>query len=371
MRICITRSEKNAYSETFIHNQIKTFTENADVVTLYGGRYPERMEDGSLINSKLFWGLHKIVKILVGRNNFFSDYGMKKFLKENKIDVVFANYGMPASHMVAPCKALGIPLVAIFHGHDATDKKLIQQYNNYKDLFAYASQIVAVSRVMQEKLLALGANPKKLIMIPYGVKTAFFKPGQTDKKPSLLAVGRFTAKKGPLYTIRAFHRLVQQRPDATLTMVGKKDGLFEECEQLAKTLNIEESIHFTGVLTPAEIAKLMQSAMIFVQHSLTAPNGDMEGTPLGILEASAAGLPIVSTLHGGIRDAVIHGKTGYLVDEKDEIGMYEYLLDLVSHPEKAAEFGANGRKHIQENHEQDVQWGKVLEVVKNAAKPTV
>ncbi|MGK4567614.1 glycosyltransferase [Flavobacterium sp. 3HN19-14] len=120
-----------------------------------------------------------------------------------------------------------------------------------------------------------------------------------EKIFSPLAVLR--KRKGPLHTINAFNKVLQKFPNTKLIMVGGKSGLFEKCENRVKELNISDSVIFTGIQNSEEIANLMQTSLAFVQHSITAPNGDMEGTPVGILEASASGLPIVSTLHGGIK----------------------------------------------------------------------
>jgi len=368
MRICITRSKKNPYSETFIRDQITWFKQWADVYTIHTGRLPERKEDGSLIGSKLIWGLHKAVKLFVGRNNIFSSYALKKYLKENKIDVVLANYGMPGSHMAPICKSLGIPLISIFHGHDATDQKLLKQYRKkYQNLFDYADYTIAVSEVMRQKLLALGAYPEKLKLIPYGVDVSKFKP--REEKPNsktFLAVGRFTEKKGPSYTIRAFHKTLQKFPEAKLVMVGGKTGLFQECEQLVNRLGISEAVNFTGVKSPEEIAELMSTSLAFVQHSITASNGDMEGTPLAILEAGASAMPIVSTRHGGIIEAIVHEKTGFLVDEKDENSMAEFMMKLLEDPDQAKKMGQMGRKHIIENYFQEKQVRKIYELAKLA-----
>src|SRR5690606_19627617 len=75
-----------------------------------------------------------------------------------------------------------------------------------------------------------------------------------------------------------------------------------------------------------------------------------EGTPNTILEAAAAALPVVSTRHAGIKEAVIEGKTGYLVDEYDTTGMAEKMVAILSSPEQAAEMGREGRKHIMQNY---------------------
>ncbi|RIV68748.1 glycosyltransferase [Flagellimonas aequoris] len=370
MRICITRSEKHAYSETFIRDQIAGFSKLAEVFTVYGGRYPEREESGKLLSPKPFWVAHKAVKLLVGRNNFFSNYGMKKFLKKNQINVVLANYGMCAAHMVPVCKALDIPLLVIFHGHDATDQKLLGKYRGkYQKLFGYAASIIVVSNDMAAKLTELGAPAEKIQVVPCGVDTDKFKPTeQPAQEQKFLAVGRFAAKKGPLYTIDAFSKVYQKFPDATLTMVGKKTGLFDECEAKVAELGLENAVTFTGILDQSQIAELMGEALAFVQHSITAPNGDMEGTPVSIMEAGASGLPIVSTEHGGIKDAVVHGRTGFLVKETDADAMANFMMQLCEDPIQAKAMGLEGREHIQKNYLQKEQIKKLYDLSVAACK---
>ncbi|MGB5190225.1 glycosyltransferase [Robiginitalea sp.] len=368
MNLCITRSVKFAYSETFIRDQIAGLQERTAVYTLHSGRYPEREENGTLLSPRAFWLAHKGIKTLVGRNNYFSDYGVKKYLKTHKIDVVLANYGISAAHMLVPCRALNIPLLAVFRGHDVTDKKLLAQYaEKYKALFQYATFLIAVSERLKKQLISLGAPEEKIKIIPSGVNTSKFIPStEVIREKHFLGVGRFTPKKGPLHTLRAFHTVLEKFPEATLTLAGKKDGLFEACEALVKKLGMEKSVQFTGVLDHNQVPVMMQNSLAFVQHSLTAPNGDTEGTPVGIMEASASGLPVVSTRHGGIPDAVIHEKTGYLVEEGDDSAMGQYMIKLCENPEHAREMGLAGRKHMQEHYEHSDQISKLLALAKAA-----
>ena len=314
MRICITRSERQSYSETFIRDQITGLSTWAEVYTIHTSRLPERREDGSLLSPWPFWVLHKIIKTITGkRNNYFGDYGLKKYFHDNKIQVVLANYGIAAAHLTPICADLKIPLMVIFHGHDATDKKLVKAYaNRYKKLFEYASSIIVVSKDMAKKIIVLGADPKKVNVIPCGVDLKKFNVSSNLKKEKLfLAVGRFVNKKGPLFTIRAFHEVWKRHPNAKLMMVGAHAGLFRESQKLVNALDMREAVLFPGILTQQEISELMNKAYAFVQHSVVAPNGDMEGTPVSILEASASELPVISTFHGGIKDAVIHCETGF------------------------------------------------------------
>ncbi len=370
MNLCITRSQKFAYSETFIRDQITGLEKRTPVFTIHSGRYPEREESGSLLSPGVFWLAHKALKTFVGRNNYFSDYGVKKYLKTHNIDVVLANYGISAAHMIPPCRALNIPLLAVFRGHDVTDKKLLTQYKEkYTDLFEYASFLIPVSDRLKKQLIALGAPEDKIRIVPSGVNTSKFSPStEVIREEHFVGVGRFTAKKSPLHTLRAFHSVLKVFPEATLTLAGKKDGLYAECEQLVKTLGMEKSVTFTGVLDHKQVASLMQHSLAFVQHSMTAPNGDTEGTPVGIMEASASGLPVVSTRHGGIPDAVLHEKTGYLVEEGDDDAMAQYMIKLCENPERAREMGLLGRAHMQAHYEQADQISKLLELARKAVQ---
>jgi glycosyltransferase involved in cell wall biosynthesis len=131
-------------------------------------------------------------------------------------------------------------------------------------------------------------------------------------------------------------------------MIG--DGpLWDECRELAKSLGLAEAIEFPGALPHDDLRKEMQQARCFVQHSVEAPSGDCEGTPLGILEAGASGLPVISTRHAGIPDVVIEGKTGFLVDEGDVEGMASHMLQIAQDPDLAARLGKAGRMRIAEH----------------------
>jgi len=114
-------------------------------------------------------------------------------------------------------------------------------------------------------------------------------------------------------------------------------------------LHVEHAVELKGIVDHARVAALMGESRVFVQHSLVPASGDTEGTPVAILEAGAAGLPVVSTRHAGISEAVIHGKTGFLVNQGDIDAMAEYLYQLLANLELASEMGKNAREHISAN----------------------
>lgn len=365
MKICITRSERYAYSETFIRDQLSGLSKVAEVYSIHSSRLPEREENGKTLSPWPFWILHKILKGLTGqRDNYFSNYGLRKYFLEKKIDVVLANYGISAAHLMPVCRQINLPLVVIFHGHDATDKKILHAYaERYQQLFINCSAIVAVSNDMRDKLIALGADAAKISVIACGVDLKKFNLLQQNKKALFLAVGRFVNKKGPVFTLRAFHEVWKRHPEVKLIMVGAHQGLYQQCAQLVNSLDMQDAVSFPGILPHEEVQKLMGRAFAFVQHSVTAPNGDMEGTPVSVLEAAASGLPVISTLHGGIKDAVIHNQTGYLTVEGDTNAMAEYMIRLLEDKTLAQEMSKAARNHITVHYNQEKQLDKLYALI--------
>jgi glycosyltransferase involved in cell wall biosynthesis len=350
-RLCIVKPNKSSYSETFINAHIDRL--KGDIRVLYGGAFPVYDENHQfLIKSKkglliylLQKRLFKKLEIPV-RTKALADY-----LKTKKIEVVLAEYGYVGAMICEACKLAAVPLIIHFHGADAHHRETVDKYKAlYKNAFKYAEAIVVVSNDMLNSVLSLGADREKIVLNPYGVNTEMFTPVNVLKsEPNFLAIGRFVDKKSPLSTVNAFNETVKKVPEARLWMVG--DGpLLIEAKQLSQKLKLSNNITFTGVLNASEILSLMQSMRCFVQHSVTASDGDMEGTPNTILEASAAGLPIVSTRHAGIKEAVIEGETGFLVEEHDYRSMAARMIELAESPQLASTLGQNGRQHIIQNY---------------------
>ena len=127
-------------------------------------------------------------------------------------------------------------------------------------------------------------------------------------------------RKHPILRSWRLPKRIADHPDARLRMVGN-GPLLSPCQDLAEALGLQHAITFLGEQPHEVIQAEMRNARCFVQHSIMAQDGNSEGLPNVILEAGASGLPVVSTRHAGIVDAVIEGETGLLVDEKDIAGM--------------------------------------------------
>jgi glycosyltransferase involved in cell wall biosynthesis len=352
--LCIIKPNANALSETFIQEHINRLSGNKKI--LYGGAFPVYDNEGKyLIHSKLGLLSYLIQKRLFKKQNIsIRTKALVNYLKQEHINVVLAEYGMVGAMVTEACKLANVPLVIHFHGADAHHQATVLAYANlYKKALNYASAIVAVSNEMVDALKKLGASPDKIYLNPYGVDTHKFPKIDISKSGiNFISVGRFVEKKSPLTVVKAFKIVAEKFPDAHLWMVGA-GPLCDDTKNLIEQLNLEDQVSLTGALPSSEIQKLMQKMRCFVQHSITAADGDMEGTPNTILEAGSSGLAIVSTFHAGIKEAVIHDETGFLVPENDCLGMADYMIKLANDPQLAVTIGDKEAAHIRKNYDMD------------------
>ena len=339
-------------SETFLQSQITDLP--GQVTLLIGNPGERRVGDNSnkflLTNSVLGKGFRRCVRKVSGTTLEEQDSrALTDYLKSNNFDVVLAQYGPTAVSVMSACEQTQTPLVAHFHGYDAYVGYYLEKYKTeYRSLFKSAAAIVAVSTHMKRQLESLGAEPSKVHYSACGADTpvGFIKDKDTPSKTYAM-VGRLTDKKAPIVSIIAFSQLLNDHPGSTLEIIG--DGpLMDQCVSLAKSLNISDSVIFHGAQPHEEVVSLLERSRLFLQHSVTAPNGDMEGTPVGVLEAMAMGLPVVSTKHGGIMDVIDSSNLGTLVDEYDLKGMSEALKSLADDDKLIREIGDNAQKRVQE-----------------------
>ena len=348
--ICIILPSPPAYSETFLQAHV----DNLSAAVRYLHDFPIDIDE--VFPKQIFSDRADQFKQTLRACwhnyivNSIKKKSLIKFLKRNNINIILAEYGLTGIGVLRTCRELEIPLVVHFHGADAYKSEWIERYQaSYKKMFDYSKALISVSRHMTEQLISLGAAKEKVVYNPYGVEITRFKQAvPLSSFPQVIAVGRFVEKKAPYLTILAFKKVLDRLPEARLVMVGT--GLLHDvCSKLVKALRVEHAVELKGIVDHAGVAALMQQSRVFVQHSLVPASGDTEGTPVAILEASAAGLPIVSTRHAGISDVVIHGKTGFLVDEGDIDGMSEYLYQLLNNPDLASQMGKSAREHISAN----------------------
>jgi glycosyltransferase involved in cell wall biosynthesis len=341
MNLALVTNKPYKNSETFIKAQADLLPFSVNF--FYGFKLPLQYENMPVYANTFY---RKV------KNHLIKEDVIKKtgqlFFKKN-IDVVLAEYGMTGTLVLPVCKKLNIPLIVHFHGHDAVRKTILEAYGKqYIEMFNYASKIISVSHEMTKRLIKIGCPENKIVYNPYGPNDSFLELEPKYSKKQFVSIGRFVEKKAPHLTILAFNDVIKKHPDARLVMAGN-GVLLDSSKDLVTALGIERNIIFPGYITPKDFKDLLKESVAFIQHSIEAQDGDMEGTPVAILEANAAGLPVVSTYHAGIPDVIIHKETGLLSKERDIKGMANNMLWILEHKDEAMKMGKKGKARIASN----------------------
>ena len=372
MKICVCAPTANVYSETFIRGHIRRLP--ADVV-LYGDP-PYTMRNGRPlvpvpIRSLIARAERRYMSRIGSQAIRIADHRIASVLKRLGIGVVLAEYGPTAVSFLPACRSAGVRLVVHFHGADLSRSDILETYRSgYKTLFAEAAAMIVVSAAMKRRLEEMAGPSERIFLIHYGVEGDFFRAvNAAANPPTFVAVGRFVDKKAPHLTLLAFRQAVEECPESSLVMVG--DGpLLPACQELAKALGLEGRVLFTGILEPARVVELFGRARAFVQHSVTAPSGDSEGTPVAVLEAGASALPVIATRHAGIPDVVIDGQTGLLTDEFDLSGMAQHMIRLAKDPDLAGRLGQCARQRVTAHFSSEKAIGQLRDALAWAAGKT-
>lgn len=144
------------------------------------------------------------------------------------------------------------------------------------------------------------------------------------------------------------------------------DAVLAAGRALARELRLEAAVSLPGHCPQEAVAAALRTARGFIHPARTSEDGDREGTPVAVLEAAASGLPVVSTRHGGIPDAVLDGETGLLVAEGDEAGTAAAMLRLIDEPRLAGALGARGRAHVERRYAMEDRLAALWRIIEAA-----
>ena len=329
------------------------------------GFFPEKLFYKTLIDTSIKSRL--LNKIISNITNFnYPEFKLQKVLKKLGIEVALAEFGPTGVAIQAACKMANVPLVVHFHGADISKKDLLTKYlKSYKTLFDTSDAIVAVSHKMKNDLIAYGAPANKITVNPCGVDIDLFGPRQVDKEFDFIFVGRFVDKKAPIYLLSSFKKYLTYNPSARLCMVGS-GPLYDSAQHFIRAWNMGSNVILKDNLAHEEVSSLMQKSKIYIQHSVTASDGDTEGTPVSILEAMASCLPVISTKHAGINDVITNGKHGFLVDEGDTEAMAAKMNKLFTSSSNIESMGQSARKNVIENYSMEKSIDRLRSVLESA-----
>lgn len=331
-RIAFVRQWYLPPSETFIYEELKNIKQYKPIV------FRRRK-----MNLKLFPYPH-IQKLPRNKEEII------KSLKKNKIELIHARFGNAGIHLVDVKRALNIPMITSFHGHDVPEPsgkqnsymKKLQKLFRYGDMFT-------VPCLYMKKLLVNANCPESKVKVMYsGIDLSKFPYHSRDDKTKgirILAVGRLHKVKGFKYLIKAFKTVKLIHPSAELVIIGWGQER-NRLKALIKKCGLKGSVQLKGFRKHDCVANELKKADIFCLPSITTKDGNHEGIPNAIKEAMATGLPVVSTYHAGIPELVTNEEEGFLVPEKSAAQLAQKIMLLIENPEIRIRMGRKGHEKV-------------------------
>ena len=270
--------------------------------------------------------------------------------ERQRYDVLHAHFG-PVGNNFRFTRALWkTPLVVTFHGYDFCVVPRERGADVYHELFRVADVVTVNSDYTRERVAELGCPRDRIHNLHVGLDLEQFPFRERVRRPGepvrVLTVGRLVEKKGIEYAIRAVAGAREMFNNLRYDIIG--DGpLRAVLQKLTDELSLRQNVFLHGAKDAQAIQKFMADAHIFMLPSVTAANGDQEGTPVSLMEAQSAGLPVLSTLHSGIPEVVRQNESGFLLPERDVAGLARKLISLIDNPDVCARMGRCGREHVE------------------------
>ena len=196
-------------------------------------------------------------------------------------------------------------------------------------------------------------------VVPNAPEEEFFGIARRPSEPAVVVtMARLNAVKGIDVLLHAVAVVRVRRPDVTAVVLGGSQRGYahhaEEFDRLRKQLGLEGAVTFAGHVDDPQAA--LATASVYVQPSR------WEGVPIAVLEAMAAGIPVVATQVGGLAEIIEHGVTGLLVPPDDPSALADAILRVLETPGLAAELGEAARAWARRTHSVDASVARLIEV---------
>jgi len=281
--------------------------------------------------------------------NFWAYFVVKRQHKKNPYDIIHLHGDFVEAYFGGKLsKKLGVPAVLTIHA--GLNKKRLKQKN--RKFFDNISKIICVSEEIGSDLKSIGAAKDKIRIITSGICLDEFKNVDKNKimelrdkytSPIIISVGVLRINKGLNYLISAFKEVLNKFNSATLLIIGdgpEKSNLKRQSENIS-------NIHFLGRQEHNEVVAYLYASGVFVLASISTYN-DREGTSTVVMEAMAAGLPVIITKVGGNPYLVKDGVNGFLVGPGNSLELAEAITKLLNNREISQKMSAQNLEDIKQ-----------------------
>jgi colanic acid/amylovoran biosynthesis glycosyltransferase len=268
-------------------------------------------------------------------------------------DVVHLGWLTSAADWLELLDAVEVPLVVSCHGSDLRIDPIDDDEYRARvgRVFARADLVHCVSEDLARRAVALGADPDRVFVRAWGADTDFFSPAcppdlaasDASVAIQIVSVGRLHWVKGYEFALSALAQLRRTGTAVEYTIIG--DGKARDRLAVLATirdLDLEDHVHLTGARTPDQVLAALRGADVFLLSSLS------EGMSTVTLEAMSAGVPVVVTDVGGMREAVTDGVEGRVVPPRDPAALAAAICELAADEQLRATMGGRARQRALE-----------------------
>jgi glycosyltransferase involved in cell wall biosynthesis len=291
-------------------------------------------------------------------------------LRELSPRLLHVHFGTNAEEAWPLAIALKIPMVVTLHGYDASTYTGWweagsggRRYRRYpsalRAMAQWGAKFITVSDTLAECATGYGLDAAIMKKILIGVDTKAIMPSpipMRERPRRILFVGRFVEKKGGEYLIRAFPDVKSRVPDAQLKIIGEGKLAAD-----LRSMTSDPGINFAGRQPADQVLIEMQHARVLCAPSIRAANGDAEGLPTVIPEAQASGLPVVTSDRAGASEGMIDGVTGLAFPERDHDALVAALVRYLTDDAFAASSAAAARRFAEDKLDMAAQTLKLEE----------
>lgn len=288
-----------------------------------------------------------------------------RIARERNVDVIHTHNSRSNFFGILLRLLSGIPSVATAHSRH------IQLHWMFNDRVIAASEATAryqrrfnFVRASRLDLVYNFVDPRHVAVESGAVRQRVRGEFGADARCLLVAaVGNVIPRKGQLHLVEAMPHVLDAVPEARLLVVGDhtNPAYSAEVHARAKSLGVESSIHWAG--NRADVAEILRACDLFVLGSRE------ETLPLAILEAMAAGLPVVATNVGGVPECVLQNQTGVLVPAGDSNALAEALVGLLRDEDLRRRLGRAGRERVLRHFSVESQAPKIESVFQRSMRP--
>ena len=304
---------------------------------------------------------------------------VRRVIKQSKVEKIWFGAAAPLAISARFLRVGNVKkIVALSHGHEVWWSKVFPFNFAMKEISRSVDVLTFLGDYTGSVIKRNFKDRAKLVKIAPGIDISHFKPERSPSKinavrselkigsePLILSVGRLVHRKGQDKLITAMPKILAKRPDAKLLLIGQGPRK-AKLDSLVAKYGIADSVKFLGSIAYTDLPKYLNAADLFVMPSRSRLMGlEVEGLGIVYLEASACALPVIAGSSGGAPDALIDGRTGYVVDGRDIDQIANRVLSLIDNPKQAEEMGKAGRVWVESHWRWDIwssAFNELLEV---------